>query len=214
MDENKTQIPSMGLVNCSTSIVRSRDEKSKPIVYDEIDVSSDWPTESESFSPLLDDSWLDNQPFKLVIMQRERLSQRGEIPWKEQSPAMGIVGRKLWLDGVFNPRVGRVQRVAKEAFRRLKGRWRCLKEITEVKLQDLPLVLGACCVLHNICEMRNEVMDPADAIFEIFDNKIAPENRVTSVVAMQARDQIAYRLLRAAADKQMHLVEPLIAPLE
>ncbi|KAH7853503.1 hypothetical protein Vadar_003278 [Vaccinium darrowii] len=46
------------------AMVRSRDEKSKPIVYDEIDVSSDWPTESESFSPLLDDSWLDNPPLQ------------------------------------------------------------------------------------------------------------------------------------------------------
>lgn len=44
------------------AMVKSRDGKSKPIVFDEIDVSADWPTESESFSPLLDDSWLDNPP--------------------------------------------------------------------------------------------------------------------------------------------------------
>ncbi|KAF7149022.1 hypothetical protein RHSIM_Rhsim03G0000500 [Rhododendron simsii] len=44
------------------AMFRSRDRKSKPIVFDEIDVSADWPTESESFSPLLDDSWLDNSP--------------------------------------------------------------------------------------------------------------------------------------------------------
>ncbi|KAH7852055.1 hypothetical protein Vadar_020046 [Vaccinium darrowii] len=78
---------------------------------------------------------------------------------------------------VFNERVGRVQRVTKEAFGLLKGRWRCLQEITEVKLQDLPVVLSACCVLHNICEISNEAMHPVDAIFEIFDDEIAPENR-------------------------------------
>lgn len=39
---------------------RSRDGKCRPILFDEIDVTSEWPTESaESSSPLLDDSWLD-----------------------------------------------------------------------------------------------------------------------------------------------------------
>ncbi|XP_059657458.1 uncharacterized protein LOC132303997 isoform X1 [Cornus florida] len=46
------------------AIVRSRDGKCKPIIYDEIDVSSEWPTESESSSPLFDDSWLDNLPLE------------------------------------------------------------------------------------------------------------------------------------------------------
>ncbi|XP_011628201.1 uncharacterized protein LOC18447366 [Amborella trichopoda] len=40
------------------------DGKCKAIVYDEIDVSSEWPTESESSFFLLDDSWLDNLPFE------------------------------------------------------------------------------------------------------------------------------------------------------
>jgi len=34
--------------------------KSKPVVYDETDVSAEWPTESEVPSPILDDSWLEN----------------------------------------------------------------------------------------------------------------------------------------------------------
>lgn len=44
------------------AIVQSRDGKSKPIIFDEIDVSSEWPTELESSSALLDDSWLENLP--------------------------------------------------------------------------------------------------------------------------------------------------------
>ncbi|CAL5437127.1 unnamed protein product [Camellia sinensis] len=44
------------------AIVRSRDGKCKSIIYDEIDVSTEWPTESESSPPLLDDSWLENLP--------------------------------------------------------------------------------------------------------------------------------------------------------
>ncbi|KAK1256761.1 hypothetical protein QJS04_geneDACA023979 [Acorus gramineus] len=46
------------------AVSHNRDAQCKPIVFDEIDVSSEWPTESESSSPLLDDSWLDNLPFE------------------------------------------------------------------------------------------------------------------------------------------------------
>ncbi|XP_008804175.2 uncharacterized protein LOC103717524 [Phoenix dactylifera] len=45
------------------AISQNRDGKCKPVIYDEIDVSSEWPTESESSSLLLDDSWLDDLPF-------------------------------------------------------------------------------------------------------------------------------------------------------
>lgn len=38
---------------------KSRNGKYQPINFDEIDVSSEWPTESEASSPLLDDAVLD-----------------------------------------------------------------------------------------------------------------------------------------------------------
>uniref|UniRef100_A0A2N9FFY5 BED-type domain-containing protein n=1 Tax=Fagus sylvatica TaxID=28930 RepID=A0A2N9FFY5_FAGSY len=46
------------------AVCQSRDGKCKPIIFDEIDVSSEWPTESESSAPVLDDSWLDNMPLE------------------------------------------------------------------------------------------------------------------------------------------------------
>ncbi|XP_009362122.2 uncharacterized protein LOC103952280 [Pyrus x bretschneideri] len=46
------------------SIYHHRDGKCKPIVFDEVDVSSQWPTELDSSAPLLDDSWLDNLPLE------------------------------------------------------------------------------------------------------------------------------------------------------
>ncbi|MQK21451.1 transposase family protein, partial [Escherichia coli] len=61
-----------------------------------------------------------------------------------------------WSQHAFNEKIGDMQKISKEAFGRLKGRWSCLQKRTEVKLEDLPVLLGACCVLHNICEMRNE----------------------------------------------------------
>ena len=99
-----------------------------------------------------------------------------------------------WTQHAFNEKTGDIQKVAKGAFARLKGRWSCLQKRTEVKLQDLPVVLGACCVLHNICEMRNEQMDP-EWNFDLFDDEMVAENGIRSASAGQARDQIAHYLL-------------------
>ena len=82
-----------------------------------------------------------------------------------------------WTQHALNEKVGEVQNIAKEAFMRLKARWRCLQKRTEVKLQDLPILLGACCVLHNICEIRDEGMSP-ELRFELFDDEVVPENPV------------------------------------
>ncbi|XWS26659.1 hypothetical protein CRYUN_Cryun26dG0049300 [Craigia yunnanensis] len=99
-----------------------------------------------------------------------------------------------WAQHAFNEKIGEIEKVAKEAFARLKGRWSCLQKRTEVKLQELPVVLGACCVLHNICEMRNEEMDP-ELKFELFDDEMIPENNLRSMTSVQARDHIAHNLL-------------------
>jgi hypothetical protein len=99
-----------------------------------------------------------------------------------------------WTQHAFNVKISETQLIAKEAFRRMKARWACLQKRTEVKLQDLPIVLGACCVLHNICEMRGEVVGE-ELNFQLFDDQMVAENGVISVNAMQARDHIAHNLL-------------------
>ncbi|XP_010433065.1 PREDICTED: putative nuclease HARBI1 [Camelina sativa] len=99
-----------------------------------------------------------------------------------------------WTQHAFNESVGEIQGIATEAFQRLKGRWACLQKRTEVKLQDLPYVLGACCVLHNICEMRNEEMSP-ELKFEVFDDVAVPENNIRSATAVNTRDHISHNLL-------------------
>ncbi|XP_050388128.1 protein ALP1-like [Argentina anserina] len=99
-----------------------------------------------------------------------------------------------WTQHAFNEKIGGIQGVAKDAFARLKGRWSCLQKRTEVKLQDLPVVLGACCVLHNICTMRNDELD-AEQKYDLFDDEMVPEIGVRSAGAVQARDHIAHNLL-------------------
>uniref|UniRef100_A0A1J3GIC8 Putative nuclease HARBI1 n=1 Tax=Noccaea caerulescens TaxID=107243 RepID=A0A1J3GIC8_NOCCA len=99
-----------------------------------------------------------------------------------------------WTQHAFNEKMSDVQRVAKEAFGRLKGRWACLQKRTEVKLLDLPTVLGACCVLHNICEIRDDKMDQ-ELMVDVVDDEVLPENALRSVNAMKARDTISHNLL-------------------
>ena len=39
---------------------------------------------------------------------------------------------------------------------RLKGRWRCLLKWLDVDVGDVPELVTACCILHNICEVHGE----------------------------------------------------------
>ena len=106
-------------------------------------------------------------------------------------------GSITWTQHAFNEKISDIQKIAKDAFSRLKGRWRCLENLSELKLEELPVVVGACCVLHNICEQRNEVFDPNLSI-ELVDDEICPESCVPSPSSMQARDTIAHNLLDPA----------------
>ncbi|CAD6257496.1 unnamed protein product [Miscanthus lutarioriparius] len=107
----------------------------------------------------------------------------------------------IWAQHVFNERLDGLCAVARDAFQRLKTRWGCLQKRYEVKLQDLPMVIGACCVLHNICERANEAVDP-ELAFQIFDDDMVAENPVRSMAASSARDAIAHNLLHRSSHKQ------------
>ncbi|KMZ69864.1 hypothetical protein ZOSMA_205G00410 [Zostera marina] len=101
-----------------------------------------------------------------------------------------------WAQYAFNNKTSDLQRVAVEAFRRLKARWCCLQKRNEVKLQDLPNVLGACCVLHNICERLDEKIEPDLIIKPIHDeDKTTAGASVRSIPAMDVRDSLAHHLL-------------------
>lgn len=63
-----------------------------------------------------------------------------------------------------------------------------------MKLMDLPVVLGACCVLHNVCERMGEGVSN-ELRFEMFDDEVVPENTVKSVDAASVRDKIAKNIL-------------------
>ena len=59
----------------------------------------------------------------------------------------------------FNYRLSRARVVVEHAYGRLKGRWRCLLKRNDVQVDDLPKLVAACCVLHNVCETRGDSFD-------------------------------------------------------
>ncbi|KAJ0531898.1 putative harbinger transposase-derived nuclease domain-containing protein [Helianthus annuus] len=143
------------------------------------------------------------------ILEKSALSQRSKLGMLENTWVVGNSGYYLkdwvlvpythqnlsWSQHAFNQRLDELQMIAKDAFMRLKGRWGCLQKRTEVKLQELPMVLGACCVLHNICEMHNEEMD-VELRFNLYDDEMELDgSRGISVNALQARDGIAHSLM-------------------
>lgn len=61
----------------------------------------------------------------------------------------------------FNYRLSRARMTIEGSFGRLKGRWRCLTKRLDHDVAVVPTIVTACCILHNICEMRDEVYDGA-----------------------------------------------------
>lgn len=59
----------------------------------------------------------------------------------------------------FNRRIKRARCAVERAFGRLKERFRILKGPISLSLEKVPLVVVACCLLHNICQDNSEEMD-------------------------------------------------------
>ena len=45
------------------------------------------------------------------------------------------------------------------SYGKLKGRWRCLLKRLDVAIEDVPELVAACCVLHNLCEIHGDQFD-------------------------------------------------------
>ena len=59
----------------------------------------------------------------------------------------------------FNYSLSRARTVVENAFGCLKSRWRCLLKRNDAATEDVPTIISACCVLHNICEVHKEQFD-------------------------------------------------------
>ena len=59
----------------------------------------------------------------------------------------------------YNYCLSRARIVIENAFGRLKSRWRCLMKKLEVKPDNIAIIIMACCILHNVCEIHGEEFD-------------------------------------------------------
>ena len=58
------------------------------------------------------------------------------------------------------------------AFGFLQGRWRCLLKRLDNRLSNDSFVINASCVLHNICQIKNErYIDEADVLDNIIEQE-------------------------------------------
>ena len=80
-----------------------------------------------------------------------------------------------------NYRLSKARVVVEHAYGRLKGRWRCLLKRNDVLVDDLPKLVAACCVLHNICGSRDENFDE-DWMQDVNDHHSVSSHSTSSVV--------------------------------
>uniref|UniRef100_A0A8C3HCJ4 DDE Tnp4 domain-containing protein n=1 Tax=Chrysemys picta bellii TaxID=8478 RepID=A0A8C3HCJ4_CHRPI len=74
------------------------------------------------------------------------------MPWL-MKPYTGSLDRSQKL---FNYRLSKCRMVVECALGRLKGHWRSLLTRSDLSQTNSPIVISACCVLHNLCESKGE----------------------------------------------------------
>ena len=60
---------------------------------------------------------------------------------------------------IFNNLLREARNPIERAFGRLKARWSILTRKMDLKLENIPIVVMACFVLHNYCEIHNDSID-------------------------------------------------------
>ena len=96
----------------------------------------------------------------------------------------------------YNYRLSRARTVVENAFGRLKGRWRRLMKRNDMHTKHIPVVISACCILHNLCEVHGESFNDAWLLQECeFEQPTAPSLPSTSTgTAHDIRNTIAQYL--------------------
>ena len=96
----------------------------------------------------------------------------------------------------FNAILRRARMIVEVAFGRLKGRFRCLLKRIDTTLKYLPAKIASCIVLHNLCEMREEVFSEEWLIPEGFDDNssLASESRASDMEKDAVRNALVSAL--------------------
>uniref|UniRef100_A0A672HPZ2 DDE Tnp4 domain-containing protein n=1 Tax=Salarias fasciatus TaxID=181472 RepID=A0A672HPZ2_SALFA len=70
-------------------------------------------------------------------------------------------GRLTEEQHTFNNKLSHARVVVENAFRRLKGRWRCLSKRNHCDIRLVKSMVLTCCALHNLCETHGAVYEAA-----------------------------------------------------
>ena len=78
--------------------------------------------------------------------------------------------------------------VVENAFGRLKGRWRCLLKRMDFKLENVPHVVSACIVMHNMCELYGDNCLEEWSDCSSTTDSTTPSPAASSMVSSEASD--------------------------
>ncbi|XP_065435194.1 uncharacterized protein LOC135978000 [Chrysemys picta bellii] len=112
------------------------------------------------------------------------------MPWL-MKPYTGSLDRSQEL---FSYRLSKCRMVVECAFGRLKGHWRSLLTRSDLSATNIPIVIAACCVLHNLCESKGETFMVG---WEAEANRLAADYAQPDTRAIRRAHQEALRIREA-----------------
>ena len=93
----------------------------------------------------------------------------------------------------YNHHHAKARNIIERAFGMMKVRWRCLLfKALEVNHTFAPVVITACCVLHNICLTTGDILEPTE---EVEETDVPPPHPVRGEQSGHGqRDRLANQL--------------------
>ena len=96
---------------------------------------------------------------------------------------------------IYNYRISRGRIVVEIAFGRLKAHWQRLLKRNNMLIKNIPTVVSAACVLHNICEIHGECFDESWASNDVSSDLTHPDQRPTDSIAVSGSATIREALV-------------------
>jgi len=122
---------------------------------------------------LIDSTILPSQP---AIMILHSLNRRPGVP-VETTSACRVQKQWSTITKWYNRTLSAARSCIERAFALLKSRWRRLKYLDMSRVERIPYVIIAGCVLHNVCILNNDLFDiQSDDVEENVDIINCPSN--------------------------------------
>ena len=80
--------------------------------------------------------------------------------------------------------------MGENAFGRLKARWRKLLKQNDMSISNVPNVIMACCILHNVCEVHGEAFNEVWLDDVQSDHPVSTTTAITSSAAEDKRNTL------------------------